>query len=140
MAFEPRSVVSPRSAFGDVSQTLAPVDGVEPTDHRYRGALLQHRLANLVREELRISGTSLPAFLDQIGDLPGLSKDRQRRMLRGESSATYADLAFWAGHFPRIAAQLAAYLASWAEPTVTAVPASKAPPTVLRRARPPMRS
>lgn len=99
--------------------------------------MLQHFLARFVEEELKVRDLSLPAFLDSVDDAPGLSPDRQRRVLRGETSATYADLAFWSGHFPTIAPKLAAYIESWATPPV--VPAEPETPKVPATSRPPMR-
>lgn len=114
MAFEPRRLVSEPSAFGGVRELLPPAEGVAPTDHRYRAAMVQHLMATIARDEIRLAGRTLPQFLHDAGDLRGTSADRHRRIFRGETGAQYADLSFWAGHFPFIAVAAAKYIASWA--------------------------
>ncbi|GAA2895226.1 hypothetical protein GCM10010455_17950 [Microbacterium esteraromaticum] len=113
MAFEPRSVVAVPLAFGRVGTLLPPADGVGANDHRYRSAMVQHLIADMVHDGLRLRGVTLPQFLDAAPDLPGLSPDRQRRLLRGETGAQFADLAFWASQFPAIATAVARYMETW---------------------------
>ena len=115
MTFEPRSMVAQKEAFGYTSGLPVPADGVDPSDHRYRGAMVQHILARMVREGLRHRGLNVTSFVESIGDVPGLSADRLRRVLRGETSATFADLAFFVSEFPATANQVAAYVAHWAK-------------------------
>lgn len=114
MAFEPRSVVSVPSAFGKVNRRLSPAKDFDERDHRYRAAMIQHRIANMVHAGLRLRGQTLPQFLAAAPNIPGLSPDRQRRMLRGETGAQFADLAFWASVFPPVAMAVAEYISSWA--------------------------
>lgn len=116
MAFEPRSVVANPAAFGRVRNLLDPMEGVSKRDHRYRAAMLQHQVADMVRDGLRLRGETLPQFLAKAPDLPGLSPDRQRRMLRGETGAQLADLSFWAAVFPTVAEAVARYVQSWSRP------------------------
>lgn len=113
MAFEPRRVVAIPSAFGRVRALLPPADGVDASDHRYRSAMVQHLIADMVHDGLRLRGVTLPQFLDAAPDLPGLSPDRQRRLLRGETGAQFADLAFWASEFPAITTAVARYMETW---------------------------
>lgn len=114
MAFEPRSVVAVPSAFGRVRKALAPADGFDARDHRYRAAMVQHLVADMVHDGLRLRGQTLPQFLATVSDVPGLSPDRQRRMLRGETGAQFADLAFWSSVFPTVAVAVGKYIDSWA--------------------------
>lgn len=114
MAFEPRSVVAVPSAFGRVRDVLPPADGFDERDHRYRAAMVQHRIASMVHDGLRLRGQTLPQFLSAAPKMPGLSADRQRRMLRGETGAQFADLAFWSAEFPKVARAVAKYIGSWA--------------------------
>ncbi|WP_449407129.1 hypothetical protein [Microbacterium maritypicum] len=113
MVFEPRSVVSVPSAFGKVHESIRPAEGFDRTDHRYRAATIQHMIAHMVHTQLRLRGQTLPQFLATAPDVPGFSPDRQRRMLRGETAAQFADLAFWASVFPQVAAGVAEYITSW---------------------------
>jgi len=117
MTFEPRGMVEQREAFGFHSSLLRPASGVEPTDHRYRAAMVQHLMARRIREGLRLRGMNVTSFVQTIGDVPGLSADRVRRMLRGETSATFADLAFWSSEFPAVAKEIAKYVDHWTKPT-----------------------
>lgn len=113
MVFEPRSVVSMPSAFGKVHQSISPAEGIDRRDHRYRAAMIQHLVANTVHTGLRLRGQTLPQFLSTAPDIPGLSPDRQRRMLRGETAAQFADLAFWSSVFPKVAIAVSEYMRSW---------------------------
>lgn len=113
MAFEPRSVVKIPSAFGRVRNLLEPADGIDVRDHRYRSAMVQHLVADMIHDGLRLRGETLPQFLAQAPNVPGLSPDRQRRMLRGETGAQFADLAFWSSVFPTVAIAVARYIESW---------------------------
>ena len=123
MAFEPRSVVAVPSAFGRVRDVLPPADGFDERDHRYRAAMVQHRIASIVHDGLRLRGQTLPQFLSTAPEMPGLSPDRQRRMLRGETGAQFADLAFWSSEFPKVAREVAKYVGSWASDRVEYGPA-----------------
>ncbi len=116
MVFEPRSVVAVPSAFGRVRNLLPPAEGVDVRDHRYRAAMVQHLVADMIHDGLRLRGETLPQFLERAPGLPGLSADRQRRMLRGETGAQFADLAFWASVFPTVAVAVARYIESWVPP------------------------
>ncbi|KJQ52525.1 hypothetical protein RS85_03415 [Microbacterium sp. SA39] len=113
MTFEPRTAVGVPSAFGRVSAPLPPAQGFDKLDHRYRAAMIQHKLADMIHDALRLRGQTLPQFLAAAPPIPGLSPDRQRRMLRGETAAQFADLAFWASVFPKIATDIAEYIGSW---------------------------
>lgn len=116
MAFEPRSKVAQRSAFGKVAVNLQPAAGVAPEDILFRAAIMQHRLAYLVTEQLRLRDTKLTTYLKRVPYAPGLSPDRQLRLLRGETSATYADLMFWAGEFSRVAEAMGESIPAIARP------------------------
>lgn len=111
--FEPRSLVKNRSAFGKVSSLLEPADGVDPEGPRYRAAMLQHILANAAREATSWRGTSVAAHIASAEGRDGLSADRQQRLMRGETMAQYADIAYWASHFPSVATALTLYMQSW---------------------------
>lgn len=113
MSFEPRSVVAVPSAFGRVRDAIPPAEGVDARDHRYRAAMIQHLLAHMVHDGLRMRGVTLPQFLATVSDIPGLSPDRMRRMLRGETGAQFADLAFWSSVFPKLPLAAAQYVQSW---------------------------
>lgn len=132
-------MVAQRGAFGKVSRSIEPAEGVDPADPRYRAAILQHFLARWIRDALGIRGVTPAEFLASVPDAPGLSVDRQRRVLRGETTATYTDLAFWAGHFPFIARQMSAYLASWADADSPQKPDVAPQATARAQARPPLR-
>lgn len=69
--------------FGCTSGLLQPAPGVEPNDHRYRAAMVQHLMANRVRESLKLRGHTVTSFVEALGDVPGMSADRLRRLLRG---------------------------------------------------------
>ncbi|WP_417374449.1 hypothetical protein [Glutamicibacter protophormiae] len=113
MAFVPRSVFAQPSAFGRVRDGLTPAEGVDPEGHRYRAALLQNTIACVIHERLRLQGASVAAFTSAGGEAHGLSADRVCRMLRGETGAQYADLAFWAMQFPEVAAAASEHILSW---------------------------
>lgn len=138
MKFEPRSVVASPSAFGTANGDIAPAEGVSASDHRYRSAMIQHRIARNVESGLSISETSLPRFLADFEGVPGLSLDRQRRVLRGETTATFADLTFWASHFPLVAVYVAQYLEQSFSPKLSARTPRTPAPTPTRTA-PPLR-
>lgn len=114
MAFEPRSVVSAPSAFGRVSTPIPPAEGFDQRDHQYRAAMVQHTMARIIHNALLISEQSLPQFLAGLTHVRGMSPDRVRRMLRGETAAQLADIAFWSAQFPQVALELAVYVRSWA--------------------------
>ncbi|WP_404474150.1 hypothetical protein [Microbacterium aerolatum] len=80
--------------------------------------MVQHLVADMVHDGLRLRGQTLPQFLATAPDVPGLSPDRQRRMLRGETGAQFADLAFWSSVFPKVAVAVAEYIHSWAPPQI----------------------
>lgn len=110
MNFEPRTLLASPTAFGKVDGDIRPAEGIAASDHRYRSALIQHRISRNVEAALSYSATSLPRFLKEFEGVPGLSLDRQRRVMRGETSATFADLTFWASHFPVVGLFVAQYL------------------------------
>ena len=116
MAFEPRSVVAVPSAFGRVRDLIPPAEGVDARDHRYRSAMIQHLIAAMIHDGLTLRGETLPQFLARVPSLPGLSSDRQRRMLRGETGAQFSDMAFWSAEFPTVAAAAIKYIESWVPP------------------------
>ncbi|MCU4673737.1 hypothetical protein ACFQRL_14175 [Microbacterium fluvii] len=109
-------------AFGSVAGDVPPAEGIDVTDHRYRSAIIQHRIARNVQDGLRYADKSLPRFLGDFDGQAGLSLDRQRRVLRGETSATFADLTFWAAHFPYVAYYVDDYLRQLFLPTTAAAP------------------
>lgn len=113
MTFEPRSVVAAPAAFGRVRNLLPPAEGVDEQDHRYRSAMVQHLIATMVHDSLLLRGVTLPQFLAAGPELPGLSPDRQRRVLRGETAAQFADLAYWSSAFPAVVWITSAYIDSW---------------------------
>lgn len=142
MAFQPRSVVREKKAFGETSMRLTPADGIALDDHRFQSAMFQHRLAGLVREWTALRDGGLAGVLERAGDRPGLSLDRQRRWLRGETTATFADLAFWCGEFPVIATRMAEFVAAWNPPKPKEeAPIFETPALVAmaKEARPPLR-
>ncbi|MGA7147187.1 MAG: hypothetical protein WBX17_01705 [Microbacterium sp.] len=136
MAFEPRTMVASATAFGVMNGDIPPADGVDAADHRYRSAVIQHRIARNVHSGLAYRERTLPRFLQDFDGVPGLSLDRQRRVLRGETSATFADLTFWASHFRLVAVNVARYLEVFSAPkpadrdlaTATPKPAPATPP------------
>lgn len=138
MNFEPRSVVASPSAFGTANGDIPPAEGVAATDHRYRSAMIQHRIARNVESGLSVSETSLPRFLANFEGVPGLSLDRQRRVLRGETTATFADLTFWASHLPLVGLYVAQYLEQAFSPKSSAKTPRTPVPTPARTA-PPLR-
>ncbi|MFJ4036891.1 hypothetical protein ACIPVB_02305 [Microbacterium sp. NPDC090007] len=75
--------------------------------------MLQHLLANAVREAVVMNGTTVNAHIEHANGAEGLSADRQQRLLRGETMAQFADIAYWAGHFPTVALALTRYVTSW---------------------------
>lgn len=138
MNFEPRTVLASPSAFGKAIGDIAPADGVATSDHRYRSAMIQHRISRIVASGLSILETSLPSFLADFPDVPGLSVDRQRRVLRGHTTATFADLTFWASHFPLVGLHVAQYLEQSFSPKSSAKTLGTPAPTPARTA-PPLR-
>ncbi len=117
MTFQPRSMVEQPDAFGHTSSLLRPAPGIETTDHRYRAAMVQHVMARRIREGLKLRGQKVTTFVEEIGDVPGASADRVRRLLRGETSATFADLAFWSMEFPTVTKEVVRYLEHWTKAT-----------------------
>jgi len=117
MTFEPRSMVEQKDAFGHVAGLLKPAAGIESSDHRYRAAMVQHVMARKIREGLKLRGQKVTTFVEELGDVPGASADRVRRLLRGETSATFADLAFWATEFPVVTKEVMRYLEHWTKAT-----------------------
>ena len=124
MTFEPRSMVEQKDAFGFASGLLRPAPGVAPADHRYRAAMVQHMMARRIREGLRLRAQNVTSFVANIGDVPGMSADRVRRMLRGETSATFADLALWVTEFPDVAKEVIRYVEHWTKAPSGAAPQS----------------
>lgn len=81
--------------------------GVDASDPRYLAALLQHRVANKVRESLLAAGSSLQE-LAKLPDLPpGMSYDRLVRIQRGETMMQLADLLNWATRYEPVRRLLA---------------------------------
>lgn len=140
-AFEPRSVVRERGAFGKVSGLLEPADGIDPEGHRYRAAMMQHLLANTVREYLMYRDSSVPKHFEKAEGAEGFSADRQQRMMRGETMAQYADIAYWSAESPRVATVLAQYIASFVPAPDPPPSTQAAPPQAMARSRaqPPVR-
>lgn len=136
--FEPRALVKERAAFGKVGFPIEPAEGVDPASPRYRAAMLQHLLANAVREAVAINGTTVNAHIQSAHGREGLSADRQQRLLRGETMAQYADIAYWASHFPTVALVLIRYVKSW-HPALDALDPYDARSSQNRPARSPMR-
>lgn len=110
---EPRSMLKEKAAFGSVGSLPAPAEGISTEDHRYRAALVQHVLANQVRSCLKLSGSSVHEYVADFQDVPGMSGERVLRVLRGETTATYADLAFWCREFPQIIPHVTGAIGSW---------------------------
>lgn len=81
--------------------------------------MVQHLMASMIHHSLRLRGETLPQFLDRVSVVPGTSPDRVRRILRGETAAQLADLAFWSSQFPQIPGALAKFIASWAPEWMT---------------------
>ena len=106
--FEPRSVIDGRKQFGQSSMSLAPAEGVALTDPRYLAALLQHRVANTVRESLLAENMSVQTFAESDDLPPGMSYDRLVRIQRGETLMQLADLLNWASRFEPVRRMLAA--------------------------------
>ncbi|MDU0366894.1 hypothetical protein RWH45_06675 [Microbacterium sp. KSW4-17] len=76
--------------------------------------MMQHILANAAREATSWEGSSVAAHVaGAAGGVDGLSADRQQRLMRGETMAQYADIAYWASHFPFVASKLTEYIESW---------------------------
>lgn len=132
MAFEPRTMLETPSAFGAVAGDLPPALGIDVSDHRYRSAILQHRIARNVQDGLKYDRTTLPRFLEEFDGEAGLSLDRQRRVLRGETSATFADLTFWADSFPFVAYHVLTYLQQLFLPSSPGAPARPSYPVAQR--------
>ncbi len=112
-SFIPREMFSRPTAFGNSTNMVPPAASVTAADSRYRAAMVQHVLSFRVREQLAEDGMTLKDFMEPLSDVRGLGSERMGRVLRGAQMATIADLAFWAGEYPKIAKYLAAYLASW---------------------------
>lgn len=114
MTVEPRKLVATPKAFGWNSEMLPPPLGIDPRGHDYRAAILQHYLARRVREWLKSNSLSVTTFAPTVAHVPGMSADRLRRMLRGETAATFADFTFWVEKNPQIASSVKGLLEAWA--------------------------
>jgi len=100
-------------------------------------------LANQVRSRLRLTGTDVHRYVSDFRDVPGMSADRVMRVLRGETTATYADLAFWCRQFPEITTSITDVISSWVPKVRPAVEVAAPEPTRavsrIQPQRPPMR-
>jgi hypothetical protein len=117
MTFEPRSMVLRSTEFGSTQGLIRPAEGVAPQDHRYRAAMIQHILARYVNQGVRSRGLSMTTFIASVGDIPGMTADRQRRIMRGETAATFGDFAFWVAEFPKAAVEISKYFEHWEKST-----------------------
>jgi hypothetical protein len=99
--FEPRSKVLHARSFGKTSQIPAPSG---PVDDRFRGAVLQHLIADAIRQALLSEGHTLRSFVnDKTEAVPAaMSYDRAVRILRGETAMPLSDLTFWVRRFPSV--------------------------------------
>ena len=100
--FKPRDVVLSPKQFGKSSLPLAAAEGVAFQDPRFQAARLQHLVANAARESMLAEGYSLHGYVDQLGDVPGMTYERLVRIQRGETLMQLADLMAWAARFPSV--------------------------------------
>lgn len=92
-AFVPRRMVKVPGSFGRISDDLEPAGSLEADDPRVRAALLQHHLANAVREYLlKDPERTLEWFASREAGHPGVSAARMGRMLRGETQMQLTDV------------------------------------------------
>lgn len=116
-AFVPRTVVAQPKAFGLAPGPLEPAHDVDTTSERYRAAMLQHVMAVAVRSELlKAEGVSPATFVSRFRDR-GLSADRVRRILRGETMAQLTDVMFWMSQLPGVAVAISEQTAEWFDTT-----------------------
>ncbi|WP_206348586.1 hypothetical protein [Leucobacter sp. CX169] len=90
--FEPRALTDAPKQFGSIKAHLRPAEGVSIADPRFQAALMQHLLANEVREYLGSHQRDVAWFASPEAGHPGVSVDRMRRMLRGETMMQVADM------------------------------------------------
>ncbi|TFD74892.1 hypothetical protein E3T54_13160 [Cryobacterium sp. Sr8] len=106
--FEPRAFSATPRQFGKSSKPLRPAAGYSESDLRFVAAQLQHRVANVVREELLDVPMTLEGFVNSLRPPPpGMTYDRLVRIQRGETLMQIADLMNWAQQFSAIRALLA---------------------------------
>lgn len=92
-AFVPRRMVRVPGSFGRISDDLEPAGSLEADDPRVRAALMQHHLANAVREYLlKDTDRTLEWFASREAGHPGVSAARMGRMLRGETQMQLTDV------------------------------------------------
>ncbi|MCR2813031.1 hypothetical protein [Microbacterium sp. zg.Y1084] len=116
MNFEPRSMIKDKHAFGRSQMSLDPAEGVDEEDHRYRSAILQHRIATTARDLIQVRYGSIERFAEAHHHIPGMSLDRIRRMLRGETTITFADFALFAVELPFVAKTASRVIETWPSP------------------------
>ena len=90
--FEPRTLTNAPKQFGSISVHLNPAEGVSESDPRFQSAQLQHLLANEVREFLGVHRLDVAWLASTDAGHPGVSVDRMRRMLRGETMMQITDM------------------------------------------------
>jgi len=110
--FKPRDVVQLPKQFGKSSLTLVPAQGVPFDDPRFLAAQMQHLVANAARESMLSEGHSLNSYVDQLGDVPGMTYERLVRIQRGETLMQLADLMAWAQRFATVRLLLA-HASTW---------------------------
>lgn len=88
-------------SFGQVSAEIPPRIGVSAENPHYQGALLQHRCVNLAREHiaLRYRG-DIQRFVEEEFSKGGVTVDRMRRIMRGETQMLLADLLMLISRIP----------------------------------------
>ncbi|WP_207455461.1 hypothetical protein [Desertivibrio insolitus] len=114
-AFEPRKLVANPLAFGKTSRLLPPSPAVSDPegDPRYAAAMLQHRVVNLVREQLAETGHTLASYIAlEPEPVRGLNYSRLVRIQRGETMMQLTDLMHWMATFPAIAPAVAAVVSA----------------------------
>lgn len=110
--FKPRDVVLSPKQFGKSSLPLAAAEGVAFQDPRFQAARLQHLVANAARESMLAEGYSLHGYVDQLGDVPGMTYERLVRIHRGETLMQLADLMALAQRFAAVRSLLST-AATW---------------------------
>jgi hypothetical protein len=107
--FVPRDVFMSPHSFGQLADLPEVITGLNRAQGR--AALLQHVVANAVREARRDRGESLKELAERI-DVPHSSYDRFSRTLRGETMMSFTDLCLWVDEFPRVREKVAEFLAA----------------------------
>ncbi|ANG84643.1 hypothetical protein [Microbacterium aurantiacum] len=102
MKYEPRSALSNPGGFGVLPGAIPPAADLTTSDLRYQGAVLQHAFARRVRLELVSAGKKVSSFVRDFEGDRNLDAARVRRVLRGATSATIEDFAFWGAQFPGV--------------------------------------